>query len=68
MKNKNPLNWSLVSQMMKKQNFNRNTQQCRERYLKFLNPERFKQAFTVEENKKIINLYEQLGNHWTEIA
>jgi len=57
-------NWSLLAKFMP----SRSGKQIRDRYLNALNPEINKKKFTLEEDKKIIELYTKLGTAWTKIA
>lgn len=46
----------------------RTGKQCRERWHNHLNPDIVKETWTAEEESKIFELQNQLGNRWSEIA
>jgi hypothetical protein len=46
----------------------RSGKQCRERWHNHLNPEIKKSEWSSEEKKKLIDLHETFGNHWSKIA
>lgn len=47
---------------------NRNSRQCRERYLNYLSPRLNKGAWTKAEDELIMQKYEELGSRWVTIA
>lgn len=47
---------------------NRNGKQCRERWYNFLNPEINRDAFSIEEDCKILESRKEIGNKWSEIV
>ena len=47
---------------------NRNTRQCRERWLFYLSPSINKNQFTVSDDMKLIKLYNEYGPKWKVIA
>ena len=53
--------WKLVSSLMK----NRTARQCRERYNDYLNPALNNCEWTMEEEKKLIDLINQYGKKWS---
>ncbi|XP_062504214.1 myb-related protein B-like isoform X2 [Corticium candelabrum] len=59
-----PRQWSKIAEHMP----GRIGKQCRERWHNHINPEVRKTAWTEEENCKILNLHQELGNKWAEIA
>jgi hypothetical protein len=46
----------------------RSGKQCRERWHNHLNPEIKKSEWSSEEKRKLIDLHETFGNHWSKIA
>ena len=52
--------WKIVSSFMK----NRTARQCRERYNDYLNPALNKGEWTIEEEKKLIELIQQYGKKY----
>ena len=42
--------------------------QCRERWCNHLNPDITKEAWTIDEDRKILECHVSLGNRWAEIA
>ncbi|KRH92302.1 putative Homeodomain-related, SANT domain, DNA binding, Myb transcription factor protein, partial [Pseudoloma neurophilia] len=59
-----PKNWSLIAKLMK----TRIGKQCRERWHNHLHPSINKKPFSEEEDKKIKQLHNLLGNKWSEIS
>ena len=57
-------NWSLLAKFMP----SRSGKQIRDRYLNALDPRINKDKFTLDEDKKILELYTRLGTSWTKIA
>ena len=57
-------NWNVIAEMIE----GRSGKQCRERWACMLSPEISKEAWTPEEDKKLIKLHQQFGNHWRSIA
>ncbi|XP_067930138.1 transcriptional activator Myb-like isoform X1 [Watersipora subatra] len=56
--------WTLIARHLK----GRTGKQCRERWHNHLNPEINKSAWTDEEDQMILELQQQHGNRWAEIA
>jgi hypothetical protein len=56
--------WSLIATHMK----NRNSKQCRERWLNHLNPHIRKGEWTAAEEEIFLDAHTRLGNAWSEIA
>jgi len=56
--------WSLIASNLP----GRIGKQCRERWHNHLNPDICKEAWTVEEDKVILEAHQSLGNRWAEIA
>lgn len=59
-----PKRWTFIARQLG----NRLGKQCRERWHNHLAPNIIKTSFTEEEDKKIVELHERLGNKWAEIA
>lgn len=59
-----PKRWTFIARQLG----NRVGKQCRERWHNHLAPNIIKTSFTEEEDKKIVELHERLGNRWAEIA
>ncbi len=57
-------NWTLISKYM----LTRTGKQIRDRYLNSLDPSVLKKKFTLEEDKKIIELYKKFGTSWSFIS
>ena len=53
--------WKIVSSFMQ----NRTARQCRERYNDYLNPALNKGEWTIDEEKKLIELIQQYGKKWS---
>jgi hypothetical protein len=56
--------WSLIATHMR----NRNSKQCRERWLNHLNPHIRKGEWTATEEEVFLEAHRRLGNAWSEIA
>jgi len=56
--------WSLIATHMR----NRNSKQCRERWLNHLNPHIRKGEWTAAEEEIFLDAHTRLGNAWSEIA
>lgn len=56
--------WSLIAQHLP----GRIGKQCRERWHNHLNPEICKMPWTLDEDRKILDAHQVLGNRWAEIA
>jgi hypothetical protein len=56
--------WSLIATHMR----NRNSKQCRERWLNHLNPHIRKGEWTAVEEEVLLEAHTRLGNAWSEIA
>ena len=56
--------WSLIATHM----HNRNSKQCRERWLNHLNPHIRKGEWTASEEEIFLEAHRRLGNAWSEIA
>lgn len=57
-------NWQIISKIMK----HRTGKQCRDRYLNHLDPKVLKEKFSIEEDKKILDLFATYGNSWSKIS
>ncbi len=57
-------NWSLIAKFMP----SRSGKQIRDRFLNALDPKIIKDKFTIEEDKRIIELYTKYGTAWSKIA
>ena len=55
------LDWREISQQMKSK---RNPRQCSERYLHYLSPSVNNGPWSIEEDKFLINKYEEFGPQW----
>jgi hypothetical protein len=58
------IKWSVVATCLR----NRNSKQCRERWLNHLNPRVRKGEWTAEEEEIFLSAHKRLGNAWSEIA
>jgi len=58
------IKWSVVAIQLR----NRNSKQCRERWLNHLNPRVRKGEWSVEEEQIFLEAHKRLGNAWSEIA
>ncbi len=56
--------WSVIAVSIR----NRNSKQCRERWLNHLNPKVRKGEWSAEEEEIFLSAHKQLGNAWSEIA
>jgi len=56
--------WSLIASNLP----GRIGKQCRERWHNHLNPDICKEAWTIEEDRTILEAHQALGNRWAEIA
>ncbi len=56
--------WSVVATCLR----NRNSKQCRERWLNHLNPRVLKGEWSIEEEEIFLAAHKRLGNAWSEIA
>jgi len=59
-----PKKWSLIASHLP----GRIGKQCRERWHNHLDPDISKEAWTVEEDRVILEAHQNLGNRWAEIA
>eukprot|EP00004_Rigifila_ramosa_P026206 TRINITY_DN8061_c0_g1_i1.p1 TRINITY_DN8061_c0_g1~~TRINITY_DN8061_c0_g1_i1.p1 ORF type:complete len:559 (-),score=65.01 TRINITY_DN8061_c0_g1_i1:44-1720(-) len=59
-----PKKWSLIASHLN----GRIGKQCRERWHNHLNPDIRKDAWTMEEERTILDAHNRLGNRWAEIA
>lgn len=57
-------NWHLIAALMP----GRNTRQVRERWFNYLKPDLNQQPWSEEEEKLLLDLHEQYGNKWKQIA
>lgn len=57
-------NWHLIASLMP----GRNTRQVRERYLNYLKPDLKLDEWTEEEEKLLLEKYDEYGNHWKQIS
>ncbi len=46
----------------------RNSKQCRERWINYLDPKNLRTRFTPEEDEKLLALHQQYGNRWAQIS
>jgi hypothetical protein len=56
--------WSVIAQQLP----GRIGKQCRERWHNHLNPNISKEAWSAEEDRKILEFHQNIGNRWAEIA
>jgi len=56
--------WSLIASHL----HGRIGKQCRERWINHLNPDISKEAWSVEEDRTILEFHQNAGNRWAEIA
>lgn len=56
--------WELISSEMK----NRTARQCRERWINYISPGLSNAPWTMEEDKKLDELYAEFGSRWHKIA
>lgn len=56
--------WAKLAQRLN----GRTGKQCRERYKNHLDPSVAKNSWTEEEDRKLIDLHQKLGNQWTKIS
>lgn len=56
--------WNLIAGLMG----NRNARQCRERWKNYVNPELRNEPWTLEEDKLLVEKYEEYGPKWNKIA
>ena len=61
---KKKINWGIVSQGIG----GRTAKQCRERWVNNLDPDIVKGDWTPDEDRKILEMYEQIGARWARIA
>ncbi len=59
-----PKKWSVIASHLP----GRIGKQCRERWHNHLNPDIRKDAWSPEEDEKLIELHAKIGNRWAEIA
>lgn len=52
--------WKLIASFLPP----RTARQCRERWTNYINPELTQRPWTKEEDKVLIDLHQQIGNHW----
>ena len=57
-------NWKKIASMMEE----RNSRQCRERWLNYLSPKLNKSKWTEYEDEFLIEMIERHGKHWVKIA
>lgn len=62
---KNGATWERVSESM---NFTRNSKQCRERWVNFLDPNLRLGPWTVEEDTHLLRLHDQMGKCWKKFT
>lgn len=60
--------WELVSKKMNRHGFTKSSKQCRERWIQQLNPGLSKEKWSESENRELLAVYKQKGNHWKEIS
>ena len=60
--------WDKISQQMHIMGFRKSPKQCRERWQNQLNPSLSKDQWTRAEYVHLIDLHQQIGCHWKEIA
>lgn len=57
--------WQAISLLMKKNNFNRNVRQCKDRYFHYLDPKiSTNSEWTKEQDELLLKKVEELGNKW----
>lgn len=55
--------WSTIAKNME----NRNVRQCRERWRNYMNPNLSKELWSEDEDKKLMERYNDIGPHWNMI-
>ena len=60
--------WDAVSKKMQKLGYNKSSKQCRERWIQQLNPTLTKEKWSAEENRRLLEIYGEKGNHWKDIS
>lgn len=56
--------WNTISKKMRK----RNPRQCKDRWINYLSPSLDFSPWTEEDDKKLVELYNQYGAKWTKLA
>lgn len=56
--------WEIISQGM---DFSRNSKQCRERWVNFLDPTLSFESWTAKEDEELLRLHRELGNAWKKM-
>ena len=62
--NATDVDWSFIASQLP----NRNPRQCRERWQNYLNPDLKAQIWTEEEDRLILERYNEMGPHWNAIG
>ena len=62
--NSTDVDWSYIASQLP----NRNPRQCRERWQNYLNPDLKAQIWTEEEDRLILERYNEMGPHWNAIG
>ena len=62
------ISWKRVQFLLLKENVRRSAKQCRERWLNHICPEVSNDAWSMEEDKRLIWLYLEHGAKWKEIS
>ena len=57
-------NWGKIAQEMP----GRNSKQCRERWINYLDPKNLHVRFSPDEDEKLLLFHGQFGNRWAQIA
>lgn len=60
--------WEMVSKKMHRHSFSKSSKQCRERWIQQLNPGLSKEKWSETENRDLLSVYKDKGNHWKEIS
>ena len=58
------IKWSLIAVQMR----NRNSKQCRERWLNHLDPGILRTEWSTDEDEQLHSLHTEMGNQWTKLS
>ncbi len=68
LKEKGTIKWDVIAHQMKTEGFVKSSKQCRERWMHQLDPELNKEKWTQEENLKLFQFHNKIGNQWKKIS